>query len=297
MFSPITPTLQLVAALVAFLICAAAYPLYIKWLKAKQVEQFIREEGPQSHAAKAKTPTMGGLCFIGGACLTVAGLLLFLSPEVFGIGRRVFLLIPLAVGLVCAAVGWLDDYGKVTSQSNRGLSASKRLGIELALGVVLGLTLLFLPDLNPQLTIIDLAGHVSQQSLPPYSSPWTIAYFLLLCPLAVAGASNAVNLHDGMDGLAGGTAALIFATLAYMCWLQGSYGYGAIAAAVAGALLAFLLFNRYPATVFMGDTGSLFLGGLLAGLVYCSGLTFWLLPLGVLYIISVLSVMARVVSF
>lgn len=269
----------------------------MRWLKAKQVEQFIREEGPQSHAAKAKTPTMGGLGFIAGICIVMAIMLLLVLPDFLGVRRRIYLLVPIVVGLACAAIGLADDYGKVTSKSNRGLSAKLRLMVELGLGLALGAVIMLVPDLRLDLTLINLQGQPFSFALPDNTSPLTLAYFLILCPVVVAGASNAVNLHDGMDGLAGGTAAVVFGCLTYMLWINGCFGLACVSAAVCGALLAFLCFNRYPAKVFMGDTGSLFLGGTLAALAICSGLTFWLIPLGFIYIVEALSVMAQVVYF
>lgn len=282
---------------VAFLFSLVIYPVYIRWLKSKQVEQFIREEGPQSHAVKAKTPTMGGLGFIAGTCIVIAAVLFLITPDILNVTKRTYLLIPLTVGLICSAIGFADDYGKVTSKSNRGISAKTRLLIELATGAALGLALMLIAPMRPDVILIDLHAQPFHYQLPPNTSPITIAYFLVLCPFVVAGASNAVNLHDGMDGLAGGTSAVVFACMTYMLWLQEYYGLACITAAVAGSLVAFLFFNRYPAKVFMGDTGSLFLGGLLAAIAYCSGLTFWLIPLGLIYIVEALSVMAQVIYF
>lgn len=297
MISTLNFNLQLAVGGFAFLICVIIYPLYIRWLKAKQVEQFIREEGPQSHATKAKTPTMGGLCFVFGSCLTVSIMLMLVLPDYLGTTRRVYLLLPLVVGLVCSAIGFADDYGKVTSKSNRGLSAKLRLLIELALGLAVGATFMLVPDVTPALLLPDLQGQVATVPLADNSSPLTLLYYLVLCPLVVAGASNSVNLHDGMDGLAAGTSAVVFACLTYMMWLTGTFGLACICAAVCGSLLAFLCFNRYPAKVFMGDTGSLFIGGILAALSIQSGLTFWLIPLGLIYIVEAFSVMAQVVYF
>lgn len=310
MFAPENFNIQFAAAAVAFVICVIAYPFYIRWLKHKQVEQFIREEGPQSHAAKARTPTMGGLCFIFGVCVTSALFLFLFTPEMWGTSHRSYLALPMVVGLACSAIGFADDYGKVTSKSNKGLSARSRLFAELALGLALGLSLFLMPQLVDCTIIllnvpwtgaahdILLGGSPNPgDTLPMLAPGWTAAYFLLLCPLVVAGTSNALNLHDGMDGLAGGTSTQVFACLAYMLWLGGKGGLAMIAAAVSGALLGFLCYNRYKAKVFMGDTGSLFLGGLLAALAICGGLTFWLIPLGLIYIVEAFSVMAQVAYF
>ncbi len=295
MFSAPNFNLQLAGGAFAFLICVVVYPFYIRWLKHKQVEQFIREEGPQSHAAKARTPTMGGVCFIFGVCITVAFFLILFDAAAWG-QRRLCLAVPLVIALACAAIGLADDYGKVTSKSNRGLSARMRLLTELGLGFALGAGLLFFPSVVVQPEIGGIQSFLL--SFPsPVSTMLIMGYCLILCPVAVAGAANAVNLHDGMDGLAGGTSAQVFAALSYMLYLEGRGGLAMIAASVSGALLAFLCYNRYRAKVFMGDTGSLFLGGLLATLAFCGGLTFWIIPLGLIYIIEALSVIAQVVYF
>lgn len=294
---------------------------------------------------------MGGLCFIFGVCLTVAVFLCLFSNQVWNIPKRTFLLVPLFVGLACAAIGFADDYGKVTSKSNRGLSAKMRLVAELVLGLGLGAALLTFPVLVYGTDLVLGVPLSREQALvpapvadadkPPQTAAetttktgdaasttiadstkdslenthikiadadrsirrllsyplWVYGYFLILCPLVVAGTSNALNLHDGMDGLAGGTTTQVFACLSYMLWLDARAGFAMIAAAVSGALLAFLCYNRYRAKVFMGDTGSLFLGGLLAALAICGGLTFWLIPLGLIYIVEAFSVMAQVSYF
>ena len=280
---------------------AGIYPFYIRWLKEKQVEQFIREEGPQSHAAKAKTPTMGGIGFILSTIFV--SVLAFLRSDMAMDGsseqnKVVAAGLCLVVALACGALGLADDYGKVTSRSNRGLSARFRLMSEVIFGFLFAAALLWLKipfgTLFLGATVGDNAIMTPSFTLP---EPIAFVYAGLVIPFLVAATTNAVNLHDGMDGLAGGTSLVVFCCLAFLLFLTGNSALAWIAIACAGSLLGFLFFNRYPAKVFMGDTGSLFLGGLMAALVAAGGLTIWFVPLSIVYIVESISVMAQVAYF
>lgn len=257
----------------AFILSAAVFPLYIRWLKSKQYGQYIREEGPQSHQLKAKTPTMGGLCFIAVSTV-VAAVSLFL----FAADRLLIPVIVIVLSALCGLVGFADDFAKVTSRSNTGLSAKSRLLIEFALGGLLGGAVFFL----------QFGG---QPSL------YNVVYCFALTPFLVAATTNAINLHDGMDGLAGGTSIQVFTVLAVMLVLSGQAGLALVASALIGAIGGFLIYNKYKAKVFMGDTGSLFIGGALAGLVASSGTVLWFIPLALIYIIETISVMIQVIYF
>lgn len=274
-------------------------PLYIRRLKQLQINQFLREEGPKSHAHKAKTPTMGGLVFILTTTLTllVSGLV-WLKGDASRSLNIVVTAVTL-IGALCGVVGLLDDSAKVINKANKGISGFVRLGIETFLGLVLGLILIFfgggsliLPNLAPALA--------TAQSSFPAAFLFCALPAVLLLPLAAflaAATTNAVNLHDGMDGLAAGTSCQVFATLSVLLYETGQVGLATISATAAGALLGFLLYNKNPAQIFMGDTGSLFIGGLMACLVTAGGLTLWFIPLSLIYIVEALSVMAQVVYF
>ena len=283
--------LVLSTAAAAFIFCVGIYPFYIKWLQSKQISQFIREEGPKSHAVKAKTPTMGGLCFIIGillsSCFVLAGA--NLEPE-----NTYRMLVVLGVGTCCGLLGLADDYGKVTSKSNAGISAKFRLFCEFGLGLVLGAALYFL-RLSPN--FIYSTNQDTCVMYQPFSGALEFVYLFAFLPFLVAGSSNALNLHDGMDGLCGGTSCIVFATLAYMLYLSDHWPLACIAASASAALLAFLCYNKYRAKVFMGDTGSLFIGALMASLVACGGLLIWFIPLALIYIVETLSVISQVVYF
>lgn len=240
---------------------------------------------------------MGGLCFI--AVIVLCSCCLLFNSEL-DLKLKLISALVLAVAALCGLVGFLDDFGKITSRSNKGISGFIRLAFEFALGLGLGLGLLCL-----QAPVTELISGVTTVgggdvcavlwfSLDKFGGPIAA---VLLSSFIVAATSNALNLHDGMDGLAAGTSIQVFATLSFMLSAIHQWGLACIAATVCGALLAFLIFNRHPAKVFMGDTGSLFLGALMAALVLASGLTLWLIPLGLIYIIETLSVMAQVSYF
>jgi phospho-N-acetylmuramoyl-pentapeptide-transferase len=276
-------------ALVALVISVSLFPAYIAWLKRKQIGQFIREEGPQSHAVKAKTPTMGGLCLMLVSA-TVATAFLFTVKETAVVPfNKHAALVVIAAGVLCGLVGFADDYGKVTSKSNRGLSARTRLIIEFSLGLLLS-GLLF--GLNAAPT--SLIGFGSQI---PLTGIWQGVYLLAVVPFLVASSTNAINLHDGMDGLAGGTSAQVFTILFLILLSFGHLYLAAVCAAMVGALVGFLVYNRYPAKVFMGDTGSLYIGGIIGAVVAASGLLIWFIPLSLLYIAETISVMLQVTYF
>ncbi|HEY9792959.1 MAG TPA: phospho-N-acetylmuramoyl-pentapeptide-transferase [Candidatus Obscuribacterales bacterium] len=301
-------------ALVSLVISAAFFSPYIKWLKYKQIEQFIREEGPQSHAAKAKTPTMGGLCFAVIA-VVIAAVYIFAVRQPSGpiIGgqmagetaqwetfaslldiaswpaARAAALSVIAIALACGFIGFADDYGKITSRSNRGLPAKLRLAIEFGLGLVLS-GLLVVAHAAPTF-LVGFGGIIN------LDATWQLIYLVVIVPLLVASTTNAVNLHDGMDGLAAGTSVLIFSVLFFITISLGGLYLAAICAAMVGAVTGFLIYNRYPASVFMGDTGSLFIGGMIAAVVAASGLVLWFIPLALLYVAEAASVIIQVTYF
>jgi phospho-N-acetylmuramoyl-pentapeptide-transferase len=292
---PVLPAL--LATFVAFIFSVSLYPVYIRWLTARQIGQYIREEGPASHVAKSRTPTMGGLCFIAGTVLAsaLAGCLLPKNLPVWPAVATACL--ALAAAVCCGLLGFADDYGKISSRSNTGISGKIRLACEFGLGLLLGFALNYLQPLT--LFIGDFGGSAWPRLIQISEYPgWDLLYRYLLVPFIVAGASNALNLHDGMDGLAAGTSTIVFASLGFMLIaLPGGAALASVAFAAGGALAGFLVYNRYPARIFMGDTGSLFTGALMATLVVAGGLTLWFVPLALIYIIEALSVISQVAYF
>ncbi|RKQ88484.1 phospho-N-acetylmuramoyl-pentapeptide-transferase [Brockia lithotrophica] len=263
--------------LATLLIGPAAIPL-LRWLKAGQS---IREEGPRWHAKKSGTPTMGGLIFLGGALFALA-FFGHWTPE------TAFLLV---ATLGYAAIGFADDFLKVVYRRNLGLTARDKFLAQLALAFALFLLLAATGRLDPRV-FVPFVGDVAL-------GPGPIAYvlyfaFLLLVFVAT---TNAVNITDGLDGLLAGSAAIAFGAYAILALGRGHFEEALFAAALVGALVGFLFFNAHPARVFMGDTGSLALGGALAGLAVLTRTELLLVLLGGLFVVETLSVILQVIYF
>jgi phospho-N-acetylmuramoyl-pentapeptide-transferase len=239
--------------------------------------QFIREEGPQSHYKKAGTPTMGGLLILLTALVGLLGFLVF-APSL----RDMSLFWVVLVLVVFGALGFSDDFLKITKRKNKGISGWTKLMVQMALGLILGLWVMQ----HPGGSDVHLPGH------------WVMAFgwlYPLLVVFLITGASNAYNLTDGLDGLAGGCGFMTFIGLAFL--LSPHPSLMLFALLLAGGCLGFLVFNRHPAQIFMGDTGSLALGGAMAALAVLGKVEFYLLLLGGVYVIETLSVMLQVAYF
>ncbi|BAS27709.1 phospho-N-acetylmuramoyl-pentapeptide-transferase [Limnochorda pilosa] len=249
----------------------------IGYLRRHQVGQRIRSEGPRRHQEKAGIPTMGGLVVL----LAAAAVSLLVGPVTEP------LLMALLVTLGYGAIGFLDDYRKVALRRSLGLRAREKLVGQAFFALLVALF---------HLTRVGESASI----LVPFSrEPWLVPAGLLLTLdfVAVVGSANAVNLTDGLDGLAAGSTAVASAILAGVMLHQGAPDLAILAAAVGAAALGFLWFNAHPAQIFMGDTGSLGLGAALAAVTVLSG-TVLLLPLvGVLFVAEALSVIAQVVYF
>lgn len=250
-----------------FAVCAIVVPLLIGWQKKRALGQQVYEDGPKTHAAKQGTPTLGGVAFIAAAA---AGL-------IFSRSAADIQLFVLAGG--AGIIGAIDDCIIVFNRRALGLRARTKLALLAALAVV------FLAWIQTGTRPLGFSERWFGETVE--LAPW-LWWLLSLC--AIVGAANAVNLTDGLDGLATGTAIapLFVFSLAAL---------SSVSVAVLGACVAFLWFNRHPAQIFMGDAGSLLLGALLAGDAIASG---WLLLLplfGVVFVAEALSVIAQVVSF
>ena len=281
------------ASLTAFLICFFLGPWLIRRLSIMQVGQFIRSDGPQTHLKKAGTPTMGGTLII----IAVASSTLLWSDLTNG-----FVWIVLLVLVGFGSIGFVDDYLKQVKKNNKGVTARGKLLMQTALAALVGALLVWSADFNTQVTI-PFFKHVTPDL------GWG---YLIFAVLVIVGASNAVNLTDGLDGLAIGpvtVAAGAYMIFAYVAghiriadYLQINYvpGCGEVAifsGALAGAGLGFLWFNAYPAQVFMGDVGSLSLGGSLGALAVVTKQEILLVLVGGLFVIEALSVIFQVGFF
>lgn len=267
---------DLVPAFIAFGITAALGPVIIPFLIRLKAGQTERELGVEAHKKKTGTPTMGGIMFL--VAITVAGLL-FISryPRT---GPILFL--TLAYGLL----GFLDDYLKVVKKRSDGLFPLEKFGLQLVIILVFGIYIARFTDVSMVLRIPFTGG----RSLDIGLLKWPLLVF------AIGGTVNGVNFTDGVDGLAASVTAVVAAFFAIASVMLGG-GVAPICSAVLGGLLGFLVYNAHPAKVFMGDTGSLALGGFVIGTAYMLDMPLYVLIVGLIYVVEVLSVMLQVGYF
>lgn len=261
---------------VAFLIAVILGPLFIPVLRRLKFGQSIRAEGPQGHQKKAGTPTMGGTIFL--VALTITAIQFSdRSGELW-----MMLFVTLGFGLV----GFVDDYIKVVMKRNLGLRARQKL-----LGQFIVSAVFF--------AVLYFRGFDFSISVPFTDIKWPLGVFYsVFLFVMLIGATNAVNLTDGLDGLAAGTSAIAFGTYAGIAAIWASqFDVAIFCAAMVGALLGFLVFNIHPAKVFMGDTGSLALGGGLAAAAVLTKTELLLVLIGFVFVAETLSVLIQVFSF
>jgi phospho-N-acetylmuramoyl-pentapeptide-transferase len=261
----------------SLLICMFLGPRFIEYLRVKEFGQHIREEGPAAHAGKAGTPTMGGLAIFLAVCVPF----LILSEY------RAASLAVLGTALVMAALGFADDVAKLRKRRSLGVSGRVKLLVQALTAIGLWLVVtqyLEFPD-TLNLRIIDSSIDLG------------VAYPILIF-LVLAGATNGVNLTDGLDGLAAGCCAIVFLAFTAMTFItQGQGDLALLSACLVGACVGFLWFNSFPASVFMGDTGSLGLGGAIAALSVVTKNEVLLIIIGGIFVMEALSVAIQVFSF
>ncbi len=281
------------ASITALLICLVVGPWLIRKLQSLQIDQQIREDGPQSHLVKKGTPTMGGVLIIFAVVIST---LLWANFSV----KYVWLILLVTVGY--GLIGFVDDYRKLNGKNSKGISGKTRLAAEILIAVFVSMILYLKPGFNSQITIPFF-----KTVLPNLG--WG---YVLLSTFIIVGAANAVNLTDGLDGLAIGPAIICFATYVLFAYLAGnvkvaSYlqityvsGAGELAVfcgALVGATLGFLWFNAYPAEVFMGDVGSLSLGGALGTMAIITKQEILLAIVGGIFVVETFSVIFQVGYF
>lgn len=279
-----------IAALVGgFLLSVVLGRMIIPALRRLKAGQSIKEDGPTWHMAKQGTPTMGGLMFIAATAIVVIAMN-FQSILAGDFTAVIVLLFAVVFGVI----GFLDDYAKVKKKENTGLSASQKFLLQLAAAIFFIALLRSSGILSPRL-YIPFAGVEVQL-------PWVL--YMIFAALVITGCVNAVNITDGIDGLAAGVTLPVCAFFAvsfgyaYAHWdRQGSLGMTLFAAALCGALAGFLVYNFHPAKVFMGDTGSLFLGGAVCGMAFALDLPLILLLVGIIYIAETLSDIIQIFYF
>lgn len=274
---------MLLPLIVTWALGMVVVPLLIPMLKRLKFGQNIRAEGPKQHLKKSGTPTMGGLAFL---VILIVAMLIFAE-------YNFTMLLAVGITVLYGLLGFLDDFIKTVKKRSLGLRAKEKMAGEIliALLLILGSVLVL-----GRGTTLNLFGFVVEAGV----------FYYILAFILIAGVTNGVNLNDGLDGLAAGVSFFVYlgyAMISYHCiehppFVGIDYTVLTVFAAVmAGICLAFLFFNHYPAKVFMGDTGSLFLGGGLSVLSILTGTEFLLVILGGIYVIEVLSVMIQVSSF
>ena len=268
---------------VSFVITAAAGRLLIPALRRLKAGQSIKEIGPTWHMTKQGTPTMGGVMFIIGIGLTI----LVLGWRHMMAGEFAHLYVYL-FALVFGAIGFIDDYQKVKHHHNTGLTALQKFALQLAAAVAFLCLMRLEGLLTPNLYIPFWNTHLVL--------PWPV--YLIFAAFVIVGTVNAVNITDGLDGLSTSVTipVAVFFTVMAVVW-PGFAQLGTFSAAMVGGLAGFLLYNHYPAKVFMGDTGSLFLGGAVAALAFAYDMPLVLLLVGIVYICETLSDIIQVTYF
>jgi len=265
-----------VSLLVAFILALIAFPLFIKMIKKRQYGQQIREDGPSKHASKAGTPTMGGVLILTIATVT-AILFAGSSPLTYMV---------LLVMLGCGLIGFLDDYLKIAKNRSLGLKARAKLAGEVLIAALFTLAIYFAGYYIPAVELPFTGTSINLGLFYPF--------FIFLI---VTSATNTVNLTDGIDGLAAGTTIIALFAFMYIALQADLPALAVTCAALIGSCLGFLVYNRHPARLFMGDVGSLGLGGAFAALAVLTKSELLLIVIGGIFVIEALAVIAQVISF
>lgn len=270
-----TLEIAIYSVMISFILGVVFCPMLIPVLRRLKFGQTEREDGPESHLKKQGTPTMGGIAILGSFAVSS---LFFINGNPDGL---VVLLVTLGFGLI----GFIDDYVKVVKKRSLGLTPIQKIVGQF---VITGLFTLYI-----------FKSGIGTDILIPFTKGLTIDLGYIYIPflfIAVIGTVNGVNLTDGLDGLASGVTLIVSVFFIMVAWASGS-GILPIAGAVSGSLLAFLIFNAYPAKVFMGDTGSLALGGFVAATAFILKMPIFILLVGFIYLVESVSVILQVAYF
>ena len=266
----------LIIIVMGFVASAVLTSLEIPILKQKQFRQYIREEGPESHQKKSGTPTMGGVAMI------IALVIVMLISG--GFNHETFVL--LAMTVLFGGLGFMDDYIKVAQKHNLGLRAWQKLVLQLILGVALAFYM------------AKVSGYGTDVYIPLYGKYVDFGkLYIPFVAFVIVAMANSVNLTDGLDGLCSGVTAIVAITFSILGFKLGQITPTVYCAALAGVCLGFLVFNKNPAKLFMGDTGSMALGGGLATAAILMKMEFFLIIAGIIYVAESLSVILQVISF
>lgn len=265
--------------ILSFIIAVGLSPITIPFLRRLKFGQSIRQEGPQSHQKKSGTPTMGGVMIL----IAITLVSVIMNAKFVSLNIEMFLLLFVTIGY--GLLGFLDDFIKVAKKRNLGLTSKQKLVGQLVIAAIFYL-------------VLRQTGFSTELHIPGTNFTFDIGiFYLVLIVFLLVGASNAVNLTDGLDGLLAGTAAIAFGAFAVLAFYAGHFEIAIFCASVVGAVLGFLVFNAHPAKVFMGDTGSLALGGAIAAVAILTKQEMLLAVIGGVFVIETLSVIIQVFSF
>ncbi|MEK6189890.1 MAG: phospho-N-acetylmuramoyl-pentapeptide-transferase [Carnobacterium alterfunditum] len=271
-------TEMVIAIVSGFALTIMAMPIVIGFFRTKQLGQTTRDEGPKWHEIKTGTPTMGGIVFLIAAIISTIWVAIWQNVLSLGIGLSLFILI------LYGLLGFLDDFIKVFKKRNLGLTSKQKL-----IGQIFGGLLFFVAyryDGLPTELVFPFLGTVD--------IGWFYGLFIIFW---LVGFSNAVNLTDGLDGLVAGTASIAYGAYAIIAWNQQQMDILIICLTIVGGLIGFFFFNKKPAKIFMGDVGSLALGGGLAAISILLHQEWSLLLIGFIFVVETASVMIQVTSF
>ncbi len=283
------------AAAISFVITAVIGRFLIPVLHKMKFGQTILDIGPAWHKKKQGTPTMGGIMFIIGIVVAVIISVLGVyfvgnvyEPTGYSFSKEVFMVfVSLGMAVLYGAVGFLDDYIKVVKKRNLGLTAKQKLGFQFAIAIA-------------YVVINAFFGYGSKTYIPFLGTvdfgSFAIIYYIISV-IVIVGIVNAVNLADGIDGLVGSETLFVSAFYMIIASIMACTGTTVFSAAVAGGCIGFLIWNFHPAKVFMGDTGSLFLGGIVCALAFSMNMPVILIPMALIYILEMFSVILQVTYF
>lgn len=262
----------------SFILTVGLMPFIIRYFRAKQLGQVTLDDGPSWHEAKSGTPTMGGVVFTISSILTIVGM------NLFNMNRDLNAWLLVIVFVLYGLIGFVDDFIKLFMKRNLGLTSRQKFMFQVIIGVIFYIVLL-LNDFNNLLTL-------------PFNSSVHLGYvYGIFAVFWLVGFSNATNLTDGIDGLMATTGTIAYAVYAYIAYTQSQWGVLAFAMSIIGGLLGFLIFNKKPAKIFMGDVGSLALGAGLAAMSILLNVEWTLLLVGIIFVVETASVMIQVFWF
>jgi phospho-N-acetylmuramoyl-pentapeptide-transferase len=287
------PTYQIfLTAVMSVMLTVFLTPLLIRLLSLRSIGQQIRADGPQAHLVKQGTPTMGGIVILAAVVLAVA------------LGGRITPLNATAMGVMvaCGLIGFVDDRAKVVKKRSLGLTARAKIFWQFVVAIVLGAVAVNVLHISTWVAIpltsrgLDLGIGTINLTLGGLALHLPVLYIGLVLLMVVA-TTNAVNLTDGLDGLAAGTVAIVMLAFAGIAFRENHLDLALVAAGASGAGIGFIWYNAYPADIFMGDTGSLGLGGLIAALAILTKTELLLVVIGGIYVIETLSVIIQIAVF